>query len=61
MLLPRDATLISVRPGLRALSRFAVDYRYPGFQANARKAKTAVRLAERVRVETRTRLGLRTR
>jgi len=59
LLLPCDATLTKVRPGLRALSRFAVEYRYPGFHANARKAKTAIRLAERARVETRQRLGLR--
>jgi HEPN domain-containing protein len=61
MLLPSDATLRTVRRGLRGLSRFAVDYRYPGFHANAQKARTALRRAERIRVEVRTRLGLRTK
>jgi HEPN domain-containing protein len=61
MLLPRDATLQVVRRGLRGLSRFAVDYRYPGFHANSRKAQAALRRAERIRVEVRNRLGLRTK
>jgi HEPN domain-containing protein len=61
MLLPGDATLEVVRRGLRGLSRFAVDYRYPGFHANARKAQTALRRAKRIRLEIRTRLGLRTK
>jgi hypothetical protein len=61
MLLPRDATLQVVRRGLRGLSRFAVDYRYPGFHANRPKAQTALRRAGRIRREVRTRLGLRTK
>src|SRR5262245_12256444 len=61
MLLARDASLQVVRRGLRGLSRFAVDYRYPGFHANARKAQAALRRAWRIRREVRTRLGLRTR
>jgi HEPN domain-containing protein len=60
MLLPCDATLQVVHRGLRGLSRYAVDYRYPGFHANARKAHAALRRAERIRLEVRTRLGLRT-
>jgi hypothetical protein len=59
ILLPRDATLQVVRRGLRGLSRFAVDYRYPGFHANARKAQASLRRAERIRFEVRRRLGLR--
>jgi HEPN domain-containing protein len=59
MLLPRDATLQVVRRGLRGLSRFAVNYRYPGFHANAQKARAALRRAERIRLDVRTRLGLR--
>src|SRR5438128_3489814 len=61
MLLPRDATVQVVRRGLRGLSRFAVDYRYPGFHANRQKAQAALRRAGRVRLEVRTRLGLRTK
>jgi HEPN domain len=47
LLLPLDHTIGMVRRGLRGLSRYAVDYRYPGFHANARKVKSALRLAER--------------
>jgi HEPN domain-containing protein len=61
LLLPRDTGLRVVRRGLRGLSRFAVDYRYPGFHANARKAQAALRTAERIRLEVRARLGLRTK
>jgi HEPN domain-containing protein len=61
LLLPNDATLRVVRRGLDGLSRFAVDYRYPGFHANARKAKAALQMAERIRLEVRTRLGLQTK
>src|SRR5437899_8942586 len=59
MLLPRDVTLQIVRRGLRGLSRFAVDYRYPGFHANVRKAQASLHRAERIRVQVRARLGLR--
>lgn len=59
MLLPLDATLQVVRRGLRGLSRFAVDYRYPGFHANRRKAQAALRRVGRIRLEVRSRLGLR--
>jgi HEPN domain-containing protein len=61
MLMPRDPTLQIVRHGLRGLSRFAIDYRYPGFHANLRKAKSAQQWAERIRLVVRTRLGLRTK
>ena len=61
MLLPHDASLQAVCRGLRGLSRFAVDYRYPGFHANRQKAQTALRTAGRIRVEVRTRLGLRSK
>jgi hypothetical protein len=59
--LPRDATLQVVRRGLRGLSRFAVDYRYPGFHANRQKAQTSLRRTACIRLEVRTRLGLRTK
>jgi HEPN domain-containing protein len=61
MLLPSDTTLLVVRRGLRGLSRLAVDYRYPGFHANRRKAQIALGRAGRIRLEVRTRLGLRTK
>jgi HEPN domain-containing protein len=59
LLLPHDATLSTLRRGLDRLTQYAVDYRYPGFRANARKARAALRLAERVRHELRQRLGLK--
>jgi HEPN domain-containing protein len=61
MLVPHDATLQVVRRGLRGLSRFAVDYRYPGFHADRRKAQTSLRRVGRIRFEVRSRLGLRTK
>jgi HEPN domain-containing protein len=59
LLLPSDATLRVVRRGLNGLSRFAVNYRYPGFHANARQALAALDRAARIRLEVRSRLGLR--
>ena len=59
-LLPHDATLAPLRRGLKGLTRHAVDYRYPGLRARTREMQTALRIAERVRAELRTRLGLPT-
>lgn len=57
LLLPHDATLRPLRRSLVSLSRFAVDYRYPGMSASRRDAQSALRMAERVRKELRRRLG----
>src|SRR5437016_2954923 len=54
LLLPHDARLQGARRGLRGLSRFAVEYVYPGFHADGRMAQTALRRAECVRLEVRT-------
>jgi HEPN domain-containing protein len=59
LLLPHEATLRPLRPGLVFLTQFAVDYRYPGESATKRQAATALRLAERTQVELRVRLGLK--
>jgi HEPN domain-containing protein len=59
LLLPSDSSLGVLRRGLDALTEYAVDYRYPGMHANARKALAARRLAGRGREELRYRLGLR--
>jgi hypothetical protein len=59
LLLPHDATLRPLHRGLNFLSQFAVDYRYPDANATRRQAQSAVRWAERVRVEVRTRLRLK--
>jgi HEPN domain-containing protein len=58
LLLPLNADLKSLRRGLRMMSRFAVDVRYPEFNATKRQAVAAIRLAKRVRLIIRTRLGL---
>ena len=54
-------TLRSVWRGLRFLTPFAVDARYPGKTAAAREAATALRWAERIRTAARSLLGLRER
>ena len=58
LLLPHDATLATLRRILQPLTRYAVEYRYPGVRATTRRMKAALRHAERVRREVRTRLGL---
>jgi HEPN domain-containing protein len=61
LLVPHDITLASLNRRLDWLTQYAVDYRYPGFHANSRKAKSAIKMAERIRLEIRRRLGLRTK
>ena len=56
--LPHDSTLRSLRTRLVNLSRFAVDYRYPGMSASTRQANAAIRSTTMVREELRRRLGL---
>ena len=58
LLLPHDATLARFRRGLRSLTRYAVEFRYPGVRATTRRMQTALRHAARVRRELRARLGL---
>jgi HEPN domain-containing protein len=53
-----DSTMHSLRRGLKTLTRYAVEFRYPGFNATKRQAESARRWAERVRRAIRTRLGL---
>jgi HEPN domain-containing protein len=59
LLLPHDPTLQTLRRGLKSLSRYAVDYRYPGKHATAPQMRAALKLAKRIRAEVRKRLGLR--
>ena len=61
LLLSHDPTFANLKRKLDWLTQYAVDYRYPGFHADARKAKTALKMAERIRFEVRTRLGLPTK
>jgi HEPN domain-containing protein len=60
LLLPHDATLRPLRRGMNSLTRYAVEYRYPGERATARRMEAALRRAEHVRKELRGRLRLST-
>ena len=52
-------SLRKLRRGLAFLTRFAVLTRYPGGRATKREATTALRWAERIRLECRKLLGLK--
>jgi HEPN domain-containing protein len=58
LLAPHHPALASLRRGLRFLTRFAVETRYPGDRATRREAQAALRWAGQVRAECRTLLGL---
>jgi HEPN domain len=58
LLLPHDSTLAPLRRGIASLTKYAVEYRYPGLRATTRQMQSALRIAERVRRELRARLGL---
>jgi HEPN domain-containing protein len=57
-LLPYEGSLKVLKPRLIILSRYAVDYRYPGFSTSTREMRAAIRHGERVRLRVRTILGL---
>jgi hypothetical protein len=57
-LLPHFGSLKGLKSRLILLSRYAVNYRYPGFSATMREMRAALRHAERVRLKVRTLLGL---
>jgi HEPN domain-containing protein len=50
----------ALRPALQNMTDFAVDFRYPGNEANKEDAKTAIRDCKAVRKEVRLALGLTT-
>ena len=58
LLLPHAVSLARLRRGLASLGRYAVDYRYPGRTATRRNMQSALRHADRLRREVRTRLGV---
>jgi HEPN domain-containing protein len=58
LLRPHHPSLRFLGRTLNSLSRFAVEYRYPGLNATRRQALAALRHAERVRREVRAILGL---
>src|SRR5438105_804688 len=49
LLLPYDGTLAPLQRGLRTLSRYAVDYRYPGLRATRKRMQSAMKQASRIR------------
>jgi HEPN domain-containing protein len=59
LLLVSDPSLSILRRALNSLSRYAVEFRYPGRRSTRRKALAALGHAETVRREIRTRLRLR--
>ncbi len=59
LLVPSDSTLRRLRRGTKTLTRYAVDYRYPGVSTTARQARSALAKALVFRGEIRKRLGLR--
>jgi HEPN domain-containing protein len=61
LLLPLHPSLKSLRRGLNFLTRFAVEFRYPGHSATKRQAQACVRWVGHVRTACRTLLGLKTR
>ncbi len=54
LLLPFEPSLRGLKSRLVILSRYAVDYRYPGFSTSTREMRAALRHAERVRSKVRT-------
>ena len=61
VLLPHYSSLRSLRRGLRFLTNFAVEPRYPGEWSTKRQALSALRCAGNVRDACRSILGLRPR
>jgi HEPN domain-containing protein len=58
LLIPHDKSLRRLRRGAKTLTRYAVDYRYPGLTTNARQARRALARATVFQDEIRKRLGL---
>ncbi len=58
LIVPAEPSWELLRPTLRALSVYAVDYRYPGHSANKILAREAVELCREVRQWVRRDLGL---
>jgi HEPN domain-containing protein len=59
-LIPTDATLRSLQRGLKGVTRYAVEYRYPGMNTNVRQARAAYQRVLVIRREIRRRVGLTT-
>jgi HEPN domain-containing protein len=61
LLLPHHSSLRSLRRGLIFLTDFAVDNRYPGYNASKREAVSSLRWADRIRTAIRVLLDIRSR
>jgi HEPN domain-containing protein len=61
LLLPDYPQLRSLRRGLKFLIQFAVEARYPGFNASKPQAAAALRWADRIADSCRTALGIPSR
>lgn len=57
ILLQTEPLWAALRPALQNLTDFAVDFRYPGNEANTQDAKTALRDCKAIRKEVRVALG----
>lgn len=60
MLLPVEPKWEELRPILRALNVFAVDFRYPGEDADKEMAKQSLEFCRIIRTKARRSLGIRT-
>ena len=59
LVLSVEPTWEVLRPNLRALTTFAIDFRYPGHSADEVTARQALKLCRQVRRQIRASLGLR--
>jgi len=57
-LLPGDLTFARLRRKSGSLSRYAVDYRYPGIMAGKRQMEAALRHVDQIRLKCRGTLDL---
>lgn len=58
LILPVEPLWAALRPALRSLSGFAVEFRYPGAEATAKDAAQALKNVKAIRREARLALGL---
>ena len=53
LLLPHDASLGPLQRGLKTLTQYGVDFRYPGVRASMKGMQSALRRAQRILREMR--------
>ena len=59
LLLPVEPSWVALRPTLLRLNDYAVEFRYPGYEATAQDVKSARQDARAVRKDVRSSLGVR--